>query len=66
MWGRVEHLAMSNPGYQLPPKQQYLYNNNSNIVTSPPGGDDDPDISYEKLEQEAREVSKQQILNWEN
>ncbi|XP_054265687.1 serine/threonine-protein phosphatase 2A 56 kDa regulatory subunit gamma isoform-like isoform X1 [Macrosteles quadrilineatus] len=58
MWGRVEHLAMSNPGYQLPPKQQYLYNNNSNIVTSPPGGDDDPDISYEKLEQEAREVRK--------
>uniref|UniRef100_A0A1B6F4U8 Serine/threonine protein phosphatase 2A regulatory subunit n=2 Tax=Cuerna arida TaxID=1464854 RepID=A0A1B6F4U8_9HEMI len=53
MWGRVENLAQRNPGYQSAPS---LHNNNLSI-TSPPG-DDDPDISYEKLEAEAREVRK--------
>ncbi|KAG8272946.1 Serine/threonine-protein phosphatase 2A 56 kDa regulatory subunit delta isoform [Homalodisca vitripennis] len=52
MWGRVENLAQRNPGYQSAPS---LHNNNLSI-TSPPG-DDDPDITYEKLEAEARELT---------
>lgn len=56
MWGRVEHLAMRNPGYQR--GNLNMYNNSfDNCATSPTGVDDYPDISYEKLEAEAREVS---------
>lgn len=57
MWGRVESLAKdNNPNYRV------LHNNNlspppSALATSPSGNDEDPDISYEKLEAEAREVS---------
>lgn len=58
MWGRVEHLAMRNPGYQWTPNSHSL----DSVLTSPPGGDDDPDITYEKLEAEAREVSL--LVDW--
>lgn len=55
MWGRVEHLAMRNPGYQRGTLNAYR-NSFDSCVTSPTGNDDDPDFSYEKLEAEAREV----------
>jgi len=53
MWGRVEHLAQRNPGYQTD-----YHNSIDSFASSPLGLDDDPDITYEKLEAEAREVRK--------
>lgn len=54
MWGKVETLAMRNPSYQKLPS--FGSNNSSVDLASPNNEGDDVDISYEKLEAEAREV----------
>lgn len=56
MWGKVESLAMRNPSYQKLPSSG---SNNSSVDLASPNNDgEDVDISYEKLEAEAREVRK--------
>ncbi|XP_063231855.1 serine/threonine-protein phosphatase 2A 56 kDa regulatory subunit gamma isoform isoform X2 [Bacillus rossius redtenbacheri] len=53
-WGRVEELAMRNPSY-APSRASSV---DSNMDASPEGDDNADDITYEKLEAEAREVRK--------
>lgn len=54
MWSKVETLAMRNPSYQKAP---FTGSNNSSIDLASPNADgEEVDITYEKLEAEAREV----------
>lgn len=55
-WSRVEELAMRNPGY-CPSRISNMENNMDIDMGSPMGeGDMEEEITYEKLEMEAREV----------
>ncbi|XP_075222490.1 serine/threonine-protein phosphatase 2A 56 kDa regulatory subunit gamma isoform-like isoform X2 [Lycorma delicatula] len=59
LWGRVENLAMRNPSYESTlSRTSSMSIPLSSNVTSPTGDMEDPDITYEKLEAEAREVRK--------
>lgn len=55
-WTRVEELAMRNPGYA--PSRANSIDSSIGEMGSPLDGDADDDMTYEKLEAEAREVQK--------
>lgn len=55
-WTRVEELAMRNPGYA--PSRTNSIDSSIGDMGSPLDGDADDDMTYEKLEAEAREVQK--------
>lgn len=55
-WTRVEELAMRNPGYA--PSRTNSIDSSIGEMGSPLDGDADDDMTYEKLEAEAREVQK--------
>jgi len=55
-WTRVEELAMRNPGYA--PSRTNSIDSSIGEMVSPLDGDADDDMTYEKLEAEAREVQK--------
>lgn len=63
LWGRVENLAMRNPSYEVTlSRTSSMSIILSSNVASPTGDNEDPDITYEKLEAEAREVRIAWIL----
>ncbi|XP_023721844.1 serine/threonine-protein phosphatase 2A 56 kDa regulatory subunit gamma isoform isoform X3 [Cryptotermes secundus] len=55
-WTRVEELAMRNPGYA--PSRTNSIDSSISDMGSPLDGDAEDDMTYEKLEAEAREVRK--------
>ncbi|XP_069675196.1 serine/threonine-protein phosphatase 2A 56 kDa regulatory subunit gamma isoform isoform X4 [Periplaneta americana] len=55
-WTRVEELAMRNPGYA--PSRTNSIDSSIGDLGSPLDGDAEDDMTYEKLEAEAREVRK--------
>lgn len=54
-WTRVEELAMRNPGYA--PSRTNSIDSSIGDLSSPLDGDAEDDMTYEKLEAEAREVN---------
>ncbi|PSN56906.1 Serine/threonine-protein phosphatase 2A 56 kDa regulatory subunit delta isoform [Blattella germanica] len=67
-WTRVEELAMRNPGYA--PSRTNSIDSSIGDLGSPMDGDADDDMTYEKLEAEAREMEENdsflcKLCTWE-